>query len=217
MELPVSGEWVHSLTGDLSIQYYTALVHLFQPLLSLGQTPRESHGAVNDLLFKYAREGLALLIQYRKVYSTFHQSPLQLFCMVHICDAIVTHDRHGGDTVDTVRFCIESLEDAKCGYPVAGPLQRMFANRLVDCNIPLPNDLENLVGSPHIYQLEDMLNVCARSSYTPPITQILQNFEESLAQDFMDEWQAACDQNSQTNLEDPTTVHNQMNIDTLLN
>lgn len=219
MELSVIDEWAHLLTGDPSIQYYTALVHLFQPLLSLAQTPRASHEAINDLLFKYAREGLALLIQYRKAYGTFHQSPLQLFCMIHICDAIVSHDGHGGDTLDTIRFCIESLEDAKFGYPVAGPLQRMFANRLIECNISLPNDLENLVGSPHIYQLEDLLNVCARSSYTPPITQLLQNFKPSLAQDFMDEWQAAYDQHPQTNLENPTAVPNQrsMHIDTLLN
>lgn len=219
MDSSTIDEWTHSLTGDPSIQYYTALVHLFQPLLSLAQNPRTGHQATNNLLLRYAREGLTLLIQYRKAYGSFHQSPLQLFCMIHICDAIMSLDSQGDDIADIVRFCIESLEDAKFGYPVAGPLQRMFANRLIECNISLPNDLENLVGSPHMYQLEDILNVCTRSSYTPPIAQILQNLVPSLAQDFMDEWQAACDQHPQTNLESPTSVQNQrsMHIDNLLN
>ena len=220
-ELQTSGVWeqAHPLTGSLSIQYYTALVQLFQPLLSLEQTPRETFEAINDLLLKHAKQGLALLVQYRKEYSVFYQSPLQLFGLVHICDAIVSHDAHGDDTSDTVRFCIKSLEDAKSGYPVAGPLQRMFANTLSDCNISLPNDLERLIGPPHRYQLEDLLNACSRPSYRPPIAQLLPNFEATLAQDFMDEWQAACDQHIQTNLESPTAVHTQrsMHINNLLN
>lgn len=95
----------------------------------------------------------------------------------------------------------------------------MFANILTEHDIPLAADLAHLVGPSYKYQLEDLLNACSRSSYRPPIAQLLLNFEETLAQDFMAEWQAACDQQAHRGLEDPKTVYTQrmMHIDSLLN
>ena len=217
--IPYSHKWEWTLTRSPSIQYHTALVHLFHPLLSLHQTPHSTYEAIRDLLLKHAKQGLALLVQHRQIYSTFYQPPLQLFHLVHICDALITHDAPSQDTPEIIRFCIESLEDAKFGYPVAGPLQRMFANMLSDCNIRLPDDLAQLVGPPYRYSLEDLLNACVRQSYRPPVAQLLPNMEATLAQDFMVEWQEACERRRQSRMETPESVQTQrtMRINTVLN
>ena len=203
-------------TDYCSIQYHAALIHLFKPLLSLEETSREDLEAIESLLLENAKKGLALIIQYRKMYSVLYQSPLQLFYLIHICDTIISHGRHDGTKNDTARFCIETLEDAKFAHPVAGPLQRMFADMLIECNIPLPTNLECLVPSPHFYQLEDLLNVCSRPSFRPPIAQLLPTLNATLVHDFLTELKAASD--GHTHIE-PAAIHKQppMDINSLLN
>ena len=141
---------------------------------------------------KHAREGLALLIRYRQRYGAAYQTPIQLFCTVHICDAIVSHDRDASSCQETIRFCIESLAEAKASYPLATPLQKMFATSLNDLNIALPDDLAKLVGPPSTYQIDGLLSACTRMTYRAPIAQILPSLKPSLAQDFVDDWSRAC-------------------------
>lgn len=157
------------------------------------------------------------------MYSTFYQSPLQLFCLVHICDAIVSYAGCHEDTAEVVRFCLEALEDARFGYPVAGALQRMFANMLLDHKITIPRDLQDMIGPPHLYQLEDLLSACARTSYRPPISQLLPNFGPNLAQDFVLDWQQATNGHQDRSSSEGSTNDNpikslkSMDINTLLN
>ena len=178
-----------------SIQYHTALLQLFQPLLHLDKHYRVSHDHLQGLVVKHAKTGLALLIQYRTSYSFRYLSPMLLFCIVHICDAIV---RYTSNT-EIARFCLESLEEAKTGYPLAGPLQKMFRLALDGYGISLPDELERLCGPSSRYGPEELLDACTRPSYQQPIIQLLPNLEPQLAQDFMDEWQKLCDERPQQN------------------
>lgn len=141
---------------------------------------------------KHAREGVALLIRYRQRYGAAYQTPIQLFCTVHICDAIVSHDRDASSCQDTIRFCLESLAEAKASYPLAVPLQKMFATSLEDLNIALPDDLAELIGPPSTYQIDELLSACTRMTYRAPIAQMLPSMKPTLAQDFVDEWSKAC-------------------------
>lgn len=182
-----------------SIQYQVALIQLFQPLLHLDKHYKASHLYLQNLLIKHARIGLALLIQYRNAYTFHYQSPIQLFCIVHICDALVKYDTAGVSTPDTVRFCLESLQESKVGFPMAGPLQKMFRLALAGYNIPLADDLERLIGPSSYYGPDELLDACTRPTYQQPIAQLLPNFDPSLAQDFMDAWQKLYDERSEDN------------------
>ena len=110
---------------------------------------------------------------------------------MHICDALVDHDRHSDSTPRTIRFCIKTLEEAKASYPLAGPLQRMFATAITDCGLPLPDDLQRLVGPSTMYQLDELMSACGRPTYKTPISQLVPNLKPELAQEFVDEWHAA--------------------------
>ena len=207
-------------TDRFSIQYHVAILQLFQPLLHLDKHYKASHDYLQGLVLKHAKTSMALLKQYRDAYSLRYLSPILLFCIVHTCDALVRYDDKGGSAIGIARFCLESLEEAKVGYPVAGPLQKMFRLALDEYSISLPDELERLCGPAAKYGPEELLDACTRPSYQQPIMQMLPNLHPSLAQDFMDDWQKLCEERPQQNQPvespEPTRQHS-MQIDSLLN
>ena len=130
-----------------------------------------------------------LLMRYKSIYTNLYLSPLQLFCLVKLADAVVGYDGHGSTTPRTVDFCLTSLEEAKIGYPIAGPLQKMFRVSLTEYRIPVSNELERMIGSSQQMGPEALLDACTRSTYKQPITQIKPNMEADLGQDFVNGWQ----------------------------
>ena len=207
---------------SLSIQYHTAVLNVFKPMLYLEQSKDSTRDAISDLLVKHAKEGFACLVRYCRMYGAAYQTPIQLYCLVHICDAVMTHDRRGQSKPEAIRFCMEVLEEAKQSYPLAKPLQHMFAAAVNECNISLPDDLERLLGSNERYQVDELLNACTRLTYRTPIDQLKPNLEPTLADDFIDEWQRASKEEMNDELESPTSFVRQdnqrsMNISSLLN
>lgn len=175
-------------TKSSSVQYHTALVHLLHPLLYLENT-QSSYEYLKDLLIRQARDGFALIVQHQHLYTFMYQSPLQLPCFVHLCDVLVQYDRQNPATPDIIRFCFESLEEAKASYSIAGPLQQMFRLSLAEYNVPVPSDLHRLIGHASRYGPEDFLNTCTRASYRQPINQLLPNLDPALGMEFVQESQ----------------------------
>lgn len=145
---------------------------------------------------------------------------------MHISDALVDHDRHSPTTPRAVRFCIENLETAKASYPLAGPLQRMFATAVTDCGLDLPDDLQRFVGLPTMYQLDELMNACGRPTYKTPMSQLVPTLRKELAQEFMDEWARASEgangKAKEMEVESPAAVRREepkrgMQISALLN
>ena len=102
---------------------------------------------------------------------------------------MVRWDTYGDTTSGTVRFCLTSLEEAKVGYPVAGPLQKMFRLSLAEYGIPVSDELERTMGASASLGPEELLDASIRPTYQQPITQLLPNMEAKLGQEFMDRWQ----------------------------
>lgn len=173
----------------LHVEYYTALIQLLQPLLQLDHFYQESYEQLVQVVVHHAKMGVELLIRYKNIYTNFYLSPLQLFCMVHLCDAVVRYDGHGETTPRTVKFCLTSLEEAKVGYPLAGSLQQMFRLSLGDYGIPVPNGVERMIGKSARMGPEELLDACTRSTYKQPFSQILPNMEADLGQNFVNGWQ----------------------------
>ena len=197
-----------------------ALLQLFQPLLHLDTPHKASLDYLRGLVVKHAETAFVLLTQYRDAYSFRYITPILLFCIVHTCDALIKYDGRDGSTTETARFCLEGLEEAKVGYPLAGSLQKMFRQALNDNNVSIPDELERLCGPSSRYGPEELLDACTRPSYQQPTAQLLPNMNSGLAHDFMDDWQKLCEerppQDRPTELSEPGKEFS-MQIDSLLN
>lgn len=169
-------------------------MQLFQPLLHLESISVESRVVVHDIVSNHTSQGLQLLIQYRDVYSDYYLSPLQLFCMVQICDSYIRHGRAGETSPRIIEFCFGCLEDAKVGYPVAGPLQKMFRNSLSEYNVPVPDELERMIGESVRLGPDELVDACTRTTYKQPISQVLPNMTNDIGQTFSIAWQQSSPQ-----------------------
>lgn len=207
----------------ISIQYSCAITQLLQPLLSLDHYRQASYERLRQLIVTHAKIGVDLLVQYRNVYSNEYLSPLHLMCMVHLCDTLVRYGPNSVNTSDIASFCLRSLEQAKFGYPLAGPLQKMFLLALNDYGITISNSLEREVGAAARIGPEELLDACTRASYRQPIAQMLPNMEDQLGQRFMDGLQAFSERSSASQVTSqrpsPESIGRQkrMEVESLLN
>lgn len=165
------------------------MIQLLEPIIHMDHLTRPSYTTLTSIILQHARAGLHLLIRYSELYSNFYLSPLQLLCLVKICDVVVRHETNPSSTPSqTIHFCLSSLQDAKRGYALAGPLQKMFRQSLADYNIPVPDELERMMGSAAGLGPEVLLDACTRMSYRAPINQLLPNMDPGLAEEFVVGW-----------------------------
>lgn len=109
---------------------------------------------------------------------------------MHLCDAIVRFEpSDNAGRTECIEFCLISLEEAKIGYTVAGPLQKMFHIALSDYDIPISGELERHMGASIRIGPEDLLEACTRASYRQPIAQLLPNMAPRLGQEFIEGYQ----------------------------
>ena len=109
---------------------------------------------------------------------------------MHLCDCIVRLDTvDNASRNETIEFCIISLEQAKIGYAVAGPLQKMFHAALSDYDIPISRELERRIGSSIRIGPEELLEACTRLTYQQPIAQLLPNMAPRIGQEFIEGYQ----------------------------
>ena len=206
-----------TLYPTCSIQYHTAIIQLLQPLLHLDHYNPESYKQLLWVVVNHAKIGMELLTQYKNIYSNSYLSPLQLFCLVHLSDALVRYDGHGDGTPRTVEFCLTSLEEAKAGYPVAGPLQKMFYVSLTEYRIGVSDELQRMIRVPASMAPEQLLDACTRPTYKQPIAQITQTMEADLGQDFMDRLQRLAEVPLEERPSSGSNREKKMDIRSLLN
>jgi hypothetical protein len=160
---------------------------LLQPLLYLDHFYQESYEQLQNLVIRHAKRGFYLLDRYSRLYTNHYLSPLHLFCLVHICDTVVRYDDSDeARRTEYIHYCFTSLEQAKVGYPLAGPLQKMFRTALSDYKVSVSDELEGIIGASARLGPEELLEACTRESYVQPVLQIVPNMETRLGQDFMD-------------------------------
>ena len=150
----------------------------------------EARNIIKIMLVGHARDGFKLLLEYREHYSFDFISPLQLLCMVHICDVMATVaevDDYIHDLTDPIRFCLETLNEARFSYPIAAPLQKMFIISMNEANAPIPPDLRETVREVESLGLDELLNSVTRPNYKQPTSQLQPSMEQTLAWDFVQE------------------------------
>ncbi len=209
-----------SETNQSSIQYHAAIVNLFRPLLGLDQLPGSIHDCLKEIAVDNALRGLEILQTYRKLYTCRYQLPFQSFSLFHMCDLLIRFSPAQPPATDVVRFCLEVLKecaDGKGAFAVCGPLQEMFRQSAIECNVALPDDLGNLMISPSPYGSDSMLDAYTRLSYVQPASRITEHLDASFAQDFSTEWQKLFDGTHSPRKEQSPSSERSMQISSLLN
>ena len=167
-----------------------------------------------------ALRGLELLDTYRRLYTCRYQLPFQSFSLLHMCDLLIRFSPTQPPAVDVVHFCMDVLKeclDGPGGFNVCGPLQEMFRQSAVECNVPLPDDLLILMGPPSQYSPDNMLDAYTRLSYVQPVERITDHLDPTFAQDLLAEWQNFVEATLSPGKEDSPSSERSMQISSLLN
>ncbi|MCJ1283993.1 hypothetical protein MMC26_003324 [Xylographa opegraphella] len=175
------------------VQYQTALIQLFRPLLDYSDFPREAFDHVRSLTVGFAWKGLTILKSYRKLYTCRYEQPLQAYCLLHICDALIRFDPSPPseltDVVQTGLSILSEASDGRGAFSVCGPLQAAFRKAAIECNIPLPDNIDDLMRFDPIQNNPDaIINATTRLSYTQPIFQAVRCMSDTFGEEFADEW-----------------------------
>ena len=134
-----------------------------------------------------------MLKVYKSTYTCRYEQPLQAYALLHICDALIRFDPSPvEERTDIVRLGLQILNEAadgRGGYSVCGPLQEAFRQAAIDCNVPLPDEIEDLMQFvPTSENSDAIINATTRLSYTQPIHQAIRCMSPEFGDDFAEEW-----------------------------
>ena len=168
------------------MEYYVAICQLFQPLLNFSGFTVSARDYLASVASQCAGDGIQLLQQYQATFGNLYQTPLQPFCLVHLCDSLI---RNGSlESAATIEFCLKSLHEALPRFPYIGPIQAMFCQSVQSLGHSLPDNLVDLMGGRTQYDPEELLDACGRLTYAQPTDLLLDRLDHSIAEDFEAEW-----------------------------
>ena len=178
---------LHILTS-LSIQYHTALIHYLNPLAHCGYFSESSQDELRRMIVFHARSGIELVEHSRRLYSARFAMPLMAFCTIHLCDTLLRYSKDEPPASKVAYFCLSILQEARAGFAICGPLQELFCRTVKEFGVPLPDNIDELMGAGARYGMDDILDAYTRLSYTPPYNQIVRYLHPSIADQWPDEW-----------------------------
>jgi len=171
-----------------SVQYHTALVQHFSPLLYSGFFSGNDQEELCRIIIFHARSGFEVFEHSRRLYSSCFPMPLLIFCLIHLCDALVRLSPKEPPAQEVVRFYLEISQQNRANFPLCGPLQSLFLQTVEECGIHLPPELCDIIDSFNHFFLDEILDACTRLTYTQPLDQILPYLDPAIARDFNREW-----------------------------
>ena len=172
-----------------SVQYHTALVQLFRPLLHGDFFNDDDQSELRRILLFHARSGIELLSHAQRLYSARYWMPLASFCLVQLCDALLSFSSEEPPALDTVTFCLRLLQQTHAGSALCGPLQSLFSQRARECGVSVPLELQQPMGSFSEYAVDDILDACTRLSYEEPLDQIVRYMDPQISEEWKREWE----------------------------
>ena len=181
------GRFIRLLTSS-SVQYHTAVLQHFNPLLHSGLFVGKDQEELRRLIVYHARSGFELFEHSQRLYSARFAMPLLSFCLVHICDTLLRLSSQAPEGPVVVKFCLEMLQQTRTGFPLCGTLQHLFVKTIEECGVLPPADLAKIIDSCKLITMDQVLDACTRLTYTQPLSQIIPNIDPSIANDFNREW-----------------------------
>ena len=173
-----------------SIIYHVALLQHLTPLVYCNYFSPADENELRRMLVYHARCGLEILELLRRLYSTRYQTPLLSFCILHLGDTLLRYSPTEPPGTDVAVFCLEMLARTSAGFVVCGPLSALFRQTTEELDIELPPDLDERIGPPMTYTVDDILDACTRLTYRQPTEQTVRHMDRSLADDWAVEWES---------------------------
>lgn len=173
----------------LHVLYHCALVQHFNPLLHCRYFTEEDTARLCRLVVFHARTGVDILQHAHRLYSSRYQLPLVTFCSLHVSDALVRYSPDDPPALQTVQFCLETMQQTRAGFAICGPLQELFLQTAIKCHVELPVEIEKLMEPRQHFGVDDILDACTRLEYTPPLDEILHHIDPDVAQEWPYQWQ----------------------------
>ncbi|KAL9038816.1 MAG: hypothetical protein Q9214_005131 [Letrouitia sp. 1 TL-2023] len=170
----------------LHIQFHTAVIQHINPVIQSGYFTGENLERLREIVVYHAQGAIETLEHCRQIYSTRYLMPLIAFCIVHVGDVLVRHSPKQPPAADVVEFCLGLLDQAGVSFPICGPLQELFRRTAVECNVPVPKNVD-YTGR---YGIDDFLNACTRLDYKQPLDQSVRHVDSRVAQDWPEVWEA---------------------------
>lgn len=153
-------------------------------MLHTEHTDQRSQDVLTQAIVQHAQLAFNILVQYCEIYTYYHQSPVQLFCIVHVCDALIRYNSYNSAIPEVINFALQSLEEASIGYPIARILRDSFRQAAFERQLNLPANIERRLNQKSPYLPHDIQNAFTRSTYQQPIEQLLPTLDASLGRDF---------------------------------
>lgn len=172
-----------------SVQYHTALVQLFRPIIHGNLFAENDQAELRRIVVFHARSGVEPLGHAQRLYSARYFLPLVSFCLVHLCDALLSYSTQEPPAAETMAFCLQALQQNRAGFALCGPLQSLFIQRAKEYGVRTPKHLDKLVDTIDDYAVDDILDACTRLSYVEPFDQIMRYIDPAIAQEWNKEWE----------------------------
>ena len=112
------------------------------------------------------------------------------FCMLHLSDALIRQSPNDPPASEVVAFCLDLLRQSCSGFAISGTLQELFRRTAVDYNIPLPEEINELMSPDTPYGLDEILDACTRLTYTQPTDLFTHNIGDSIGMEWPEEWES---------------------------
>lgn len=201
----------------LHIQYHVTVIQTLQPMIYTEKIDKKSEDYLTHTILHHAQIAFKILVRYCERFEPYHQSPIQLFCLVHICDALVRYNSNDGATSEVIEFALQTLEEASIGYPMAKILRDSFRQVVFERHLDLPDKIAQELDQESPYLPHDIQNAFTRSTYRQPITQLLLVLDDSLGRDFVSLLQERHEPNSDAMQLDDESKLESMQIKAVLN
>lgn len=163
------------------------------PIIQSGFFSSQYLHELRQFVVSHARKGLWLLQLAQRIYTSRFAMPVVSFCTIYLGDALIVLTPHMSHTPrewqasEVIKTCLDLLQTTRKTFPVCGPLQKLFHQRALDHGVAMPRGMEDIVGSFSHYGVDDILDVCTRLTYVPPLERILPAIHPAIAE----EWPAA--------------------------
>lgn len=169
------------------------------------------------MVIYHARCGLEILEHSRRLYTTRYQTPLLSFCILHLGDILLRYSPHEPPASDTAVFCLEMLSKTSAGFAVCGPLSAIFRRTAHELSVELPLDLDDRIGTPTSYTVDEILDACTRLTYRQPTEQTIRHMDQSLAIEWVAEWEKQVEEPKRKRLRRESSSGRYLQIGSLLN
>jgi hypothetical protein len=183
---------IDGFSNRYRILYSNSVVQLLRPLLECEGLP---YGGIDEIIWKHAQTGVALLDQrYNTLYTCRYQPVLQMFSVLHLCDVIARFfpgkvDASTKDGPEAIRFGLDVLMQSRQGFPIAGTFQELLRRTAIESSVQLPRNLVDLMPTVRhplsAHKADDFIDACTRPSYLQPVNDILAMFDVNFSADWI--------------------------------